>query len=142
MKNLLIVSLSLAAILAFSGCGSEPKSLEELQKLSKDELKEMNKACKAVRSPATSKLGDNASESDLEKADASDSNLRKEREKIANDILQARGKEKIGATPSIMGGTSLYSIAADFTNEEVSKFGNSDFAKLVECARVSKALNK
>ena len=32
MKNLLLGSLSLAAILAFSGCGSEPKSLEETTK--------------------------------------------------------------------------------------------------------------
>ncbi|BDB64853.1 hypothetical protein T36_1310 [Helicobacter cinaedi] len=139
MKNLLIGSLSLAAILAFSGCGSEPKSLEELQKLSKDELKKMNKACKAVISPATSKLGENASEIDLEKADASDSKLNKDREKIANDILQARGLQP--KTYGLMG-TPLSMVVVDFTNEEVSKFGNSDFAEYVECARIRKALSK
>lgn len=142
MKNLLLGSLSLVAILAFSGCGgSEPKSLEELQKLSQDELKEMNKACDVVRSPATSKLGNNPSESDLVKADESDSKLQKEREKIANDILQARGEK-----PKTYGiiGVTLAQVVMDsnFTNEEVSKFGNSDFAEYVECARVRSALFK
>ena len=99
----------------------------------------MNKACKAVISPATSKLGENASEIDLEKADASDSKLNKDREKIANDILQARGLQP--KTYGLMG-TPLSMVVVDFTNEEVSKFGNSDFAEYVECARIRKALSK
>lgn len=137
MKKLLLGSLSLASLLALSGCGGDVKSVDELKQLSKDELRQMNKACEAVISPETSKLGDNTSDSDIIKADESDSKLKKEREKIANDILQARGEEpkKFGLL-----GSSLYMVVADFTNEEVSKFGNSDFAEYVQCARVTKAL--
>lgn len=143
MKNLLLGSLSLAAILAFSGCGgSEPKSIEELQKLSQDELKKMGEACKAIEAPAAFKLLSKnpnlafTGGSDLEKAVESDSKLEKEREKIANDILQARG-EKPKHYDAYTGAT-LALVVRDFTNEEISKFGNSDFAEYVECARLKK----
>ena len=95
----------------------------------------MNQACDVVKAPAAFKLlskNPNSSGSDLEKAVKSDS--KKEREKIANDILQARG-EKPKHYDAFTGAT-LVLVVADFT--KISKFGNSDFAEYVECARLKK----
>ena len=77
MKNLLLGSLSLAAILAFSGCGgSEPKSIEELQKLSQDELKEISAKCGSVIDEPKN-----------------DEELNKKYLEIATKIVNARGQE-------------------------------------------------
>lgn len=139
MKNYLLGSLGIVALLLLGGCGSEPKSIEELSKLSKDELKSMQKACYALKNPATAKLGNNPSESDLIKAIESDTKLNNERNKIATEIVNARGKENF-ENAFIFGDIILSNVAAQATNEEISKFGNSDFAEVAECARVNKVL--
>ena len=47
MKAKILTSLALASLISlyFVGCSSEPKSVEELKKLSDDELKKMQEEC-------------------------------------------------------------------------------------------------
>lgn len=126
MKNLLLGSLSLAAILAFSGCGgSEPKSIEELQKLSQDELKEISAKCGSVIDEPKN-----------------DEELNKKYLEIATKIVNARGQENFKSGVVVFGDVVFSSVAAQATDEEVSKFGDSDFAKYTECVRVRSILEQ
>ncbi|MCH5323054.1 MAG: hypothetical protein J1E31_05720 [Helicobacter sp.] len=47
MKNKILTSLALASLMSlyFVGCSSEPKSVEELKKLSKEELGKIKRSC-------------------------------------------------------------------------------------------------
>ena len=51
MKTKILTSLALASLMSlyFVGCSSEPKSVEELKKLSKEELTKMKEKCIAKK---------------------------------------------------------------------------------------------
>ena len=121
MKKMLIGSLSLAAIFAFSGCGDSVKSVEEYQKLSKAELDSMFKEC------------DEKMDRELNPFVPETLKVLEEMEEISEKIKQSRGKNApIVDFKSFEGYGSV-------TDEELAKFGNSKYAEFVTCGRIYRA---
>ncbi|GAD19997.1 hypothetical protein [Helicobacter fennelliae] len=119
MKKILTFATILGLILTLSGCGDSPRSIEDLQKLSKAELKSMGEECLGFYYGTGFKSKKEAEEQ------------WGEIEKIAANISQFRGKELRSAKSF-----SYKSV----TDDEFAKFGNGNefFKKIIECGRLPK----
>ncbi|OBV30138.1 hypothetical protein BKN38_05270 [Helicobacter sp. CLO-3] len=122
MNKALVFSAAAAAMLAISGCGDSPKSIEDYQKLPKAELESMYDKCEK-------KLLNK----DFSSRDEMNEAIKKEEaiNKVTKKINEARG------TSVIPFGLAWYGTVTD---EELSKFGNSEYAEYVECGRIGIAL--
>lgn len=126
MKKMLLASAVVVAILGIGGCGDSPKSVEELQKLSKEELDSMYKECKTKLDEEAAMLM--TTEKGLKQLEE----MEDKRKEIEKAINKARGKD-----------TSPFDLFSDvwygkITDDELAKFGdgNKDFKKMVECGRI------
>ncbi len=120
---MLLASAVVVAILGISGCGDSPKSIEELQKLSKEELDSMYKECKTKLDEEAAMLM--KTEKGLEQL----GEMEDKRKEIEKAINKARG------TSIIPFG---YGWHGTITDDELAKFGdgNDNFKKIVECGRI------
>ena len=112
-------SFGVVAVLALfiSGCSDsiKVKSVEEYQKLSKEELETMSKECRE--------------------------SLKEIRQKMTEE--RARDFDEIGS--KIEGGNPFGSYLlmgsltgfGEITDEQLAKYGNSEYAKFVECGRIN-----
>ena len=119
-KFYLMKSFGVVAVLALfiSGCSDsiKVKSVEEYQKLSKEELETMSQECRESL-----------------KEIWQDEKNSKEFQEIGHKILESGGKNPLGSYIF----TGNLTTFGNVTDEQLAKYGNSEYAKFVECGRIN-----